>query len=692
MARFRTVLGGCPLDCPDTCSWVVTVDDDTGRAVKLRGNPEHPFTQGGLCPKVNPWLEHAADPGRLLRPLRRVGAKGEGRFEPVSWSDALAEMAERLTAVIDRHGGPDGGGGAAVWPFVGTGNLGWIQGSNGRGRIWNRMGASEHHLSICSVAGHAGIVSTAGTGGGLDAEDFAHAGLVLIWGSNTLVTNRHLWPFVQQARRAGARLVVVDPVRTRTAEAADAHLALRPGTDGALALGLCRAIVDAGGADEAFLTGRCLGWPEFEASLREWTPERTEAVTGVAAADVEALARAIVAAPPLAVRIGHGIQRQAHGGQAMRVVSCLPAVTGAYDRPGGGSLYSSTGSYKGYNIAKARAAHLGPGRPRTLTMTRLGEHLTATQDPPVDALVIYGANPMVSNPGLGLVRQGLARDDLFTVVIDVFPTETVAYADLVLPSTMQHEQTELNDSYNHWYLNWNNPAVAPPGECLPHAEIWRRLARAMGYTEPELFASDEEIAADLLDSPVFAEAGVTVETLQERGFVRNPLSDPEHRPFRPRFPTPSGRFELVSAWAEEAGHGRVPNYRPPREAASGPDGTLASDGTLALIAAASEHHVNSVFAGNAVVAARTGPGDPPLLLHPDDAAPRGLVTGSRVRVANERGWFEAVVEVSSRTRPGVAATTKGRWGVGLNRTVAERSADMADGAVFHDNRVTVEPC
>ncbi len=670
LGEQNQVVGSCPLDCPDGCSWVVTVDQQ-GRAVKLRGNPGHPYTQGGLCPKVNPWLQNAADPSRLTQPLRRVGPKGQGQFEPVGWDDAMAEMATRLHQVIGRSGG------AAIWPYVGTGNLGWVQGSNGPGRVWTRMGASAHHLSICSAAGRQGINYTAGTGAWLDAEAFSQAGLILIWGSNTLVTNRHLWPFVEEARGKGAELVVVDPIRTRTADRADTHLTLRPGTDGALALGLCRTIIDQGGADEAFLTNRCLGWYEFRASLAGWSLEHTAAIAGVPASDVEALATRIIAAPPLAVRVGHGIQRQAHGGQAIRTVSCLPAVVGAYDQVGGGSLYSSSGTPKGYNLAVSRRPELGD-QPRTLAMTNLGRNLTVLDDPPVEALVVYGANPMVSNPQLDLVRTGLAREDLFTVVIDIYPTETTTWADLVLPSTMQHEQLEINDAYNHHYVHWNAAAVEPPGQCLPHTAIFRRLAAAMGYTEPELFATDDELAADLLGSDPLRGAGITPERLRASGFLRLPEHGP---PAQRRFLTPSGRFELTSATAEAAGHGLLPNYRPPAEA-------VTTGRQLALIAAASEFHINSTFAGTGHTRQRASM--PPLMLHPDDAATRGLHPGDRVSVENERGRFEATVSISDTTRAGVASTTKGWWGHGLNNTIAERDADMAQGAVFHDNAVRIE--
>ncbi len=668
----REVPGSCPLDCPDACSWVVTVADgpEGPRPVKLRANRDHPYTAGGLCPKINPWLDHATDPSRLTEPLRRVGPKGAGRFEPIGWDEAIAEMAERLGAIVERSGGQ------AVWPYVGTGNLGWIQGSKRAGRVWTRMGASAHHLSICSVAGAAGVAYSAGSGDWLDPEDIPQAGLVVIWGSNTLVTNRHLWPFVERARAGGAPLVVVDPVRTRTAERADVHLAPRPGTDIALVLGLTRAVTERGGADERFLAERTVGWPEFRALADAWDVERTAETTGLSGAEIERTADLLVANGPLAARIGHGIQRQAAGGQAMRAVACLPAVVGAYDRPGGGSLYSSTASPKAFDLDRYRRPELGP-RPRTLVMTQLAANLTRL-DPPVEALIISGANPLVSNPRPDLVAAGLARDDLFTVVIDIHPTETADWADLVLPSTMQHEQFEINDSYNHRYLHGNAPAVPPPGQCLPHTEIERRLARAMGYTEPEVLASDRELADDLLGSDELRAAGVTVDRLVTDGFRPLPTRpDPAERAFL----TPSGRFEFASERAEADGHGRLPLPATAAEA-SAPSGDR-----LALIAAASDHQINSTFGGTRVTTERWS--TPPVVLNPDDAAARGIATGDRVEVANDRGRFEAVVEVSSSVRPGVVGTVKGRWRHPINNTVDERDADMAGGAVFHDNAVSV---
>ncbi|MDH3301977.1 MAG: molybdopterin-dependent oxidoreductase [Acidimicrobiia bacterium] len=684
-ASSRTVIGSCPLDCPDGCSWVVTVTE--GKAVRLRGNPDHPFTAGGLCKKVNPWLEHAADPNRLLRPLRRVAPKGPAvsfadAFEPISWDEAIGDMAARLTAIIDTSGP------AAIWPFAGTGNVGFVQGCGlpAGSRLWNHLGVSGHHVTICSVSGHIGLGYSIGTGAGMDPEDVVDAGIVVIWGSNTLVANQHWWPFVERARSAGAPVVVIDPVSTRTALRADLHLAPRPGTDAALALGLCRRLIADDAIDRTFLAEHTVGFDEFAASLDPWTIDRSAEVCGIEPDQIVELAELLADRRPLAVKLGQGMQRHAGGGQAARVISCLPALLGSFDRVGGGLVYSTDDPYR-LNRIGASGRRLGR-RPRHLAMTNLAANLLELDDPPVEALIVHGANPVVSNPDTARVRQGLSRTDLHTVVIDIFATETVDYADMVLPSTMQHEQWELNNSFAHLYLNLNQPAVDPPGECLPHTEIFRRLARAMNLAEPDLYVSDEELISALLDTEPYRRAGITLDVLKDKGWVRLPETQSPYRPFANGFPTVSGRFEFASERAEADGHGRLPNYRPPVEAGfaplSQPDGGL---GWYDLIANGSDGHVNSVFAGTDLVRERSGV--PPVVLHPDDARRDGIADGDRIEVANERGRFHATAVVVAGTRRGVAATTKGAWAMDLNATVAERDSDMGRGAVYHDNRVRI---
>jgi anaerobic selenocysteine-containing dehydrogenase len=670
--------GACPLDCPDGCAWIVTVTD--GEAVRLRGNPDHPFTRGALCAKVARYLDHTRTPDRLLYPQRRVGAKGEGRFERITWDDALGEIAERLLAVRERHGGE------AIWPFQGTGTLGYLQGLEGRSgaRLWNVLGASGHDASICSIAGSEGLRYTTGSNRGMDPEAFARARLILLWGSNPLTSHHHIWKFIAAARREGAHLVVIDPVRTRTAAKADEHLAPRPGTDAALALGLLHVVVAGGAHDEAFLREHCIGWDAYQERIAEFPPERVAEICDLPVERVVALGERLAGTRPTAIRATMGIQRHAGGGMALRTLATIPAVTGDWALPGGGLAYSTSGYFRGDRAGLARD-DLRPAPVRSLLMTRLGDNLAAA-DPPVGALVIYGANPLASNPDTAKVRRGLAREDLFTVVIEQVPTDTVDYADIVLPSTMQTEHTDVHDGYGHLYLAWNEPAVAPPGECLPHTEIFRRLARAMGLEEPALYDDDLTLARTLVESGHRTLEGVTVERLRREGWVR--LGHPHPLvPFASGFPTPSGKLELYSERAAAAGHDPVPGYTPPRAAAA------PGEDRLALIAAASHWFLNSMFANAPEQLRRAGA--PAVALHPDDAAARGLTGGERVRVGNERGSFEAVLTIGAAARRGVAATTKGHWpkllagGTNVNAITEERDADLGGGAVYHDCSVWV---
>ncbi|MFC6885590.1 MULTISPECIES: molybdopterin-containing oxidoreductase family protein [Actinomadura] len=676
------VLGACPLDCPDGCSWVVGVED--GRAVGMRGNADHPYTRGALCTKVNRWLERAGQDDRILYPLRRVGAKGEGRFERISWDEALGEIAERLRDVAERFGGE------AIWPYWGTGSLGYLQGLEGHvgGRLFNVLGASRHRADICSAAGNAGLTSILGTPGGMDPEDLAHARLILLWGTNPLTSGHHVWKFVQDARKAGARLVAIDPVRTRTAKLADEHLAPLPGTDAALAFGLMNVVVGLGAQDDAFLERHTLGWDDLRERIAEFPPERVAEITGIPEDAIVALGERIARTRPTAIRATQGMQRHAGGGAALRALACVPGVTGDWARRGGGLAFSTSGHVM-LDKAALRRDDLRPGPGRTLSMSRLGEGLLDLGDPPVKALFVMAANPVASTPAQGRVRRGLARDDLFTVVMEHFPTDTTDYADIVLPATMQHEHADLHEGYGHLYLTWNEPAVEPPGECLPATETFRRLARRMGLTEPALYESDERMAERALASGHPWMAGITLERLRKEGFVRMNVPDP-FLPFADGFPTPSGRLEFRSERAAALGLDPVAGYTPAAEVS---DGARAERFPLVLISAASHHFLNTVFGNNPELRRRAG--GPVVRLHPDDAAARGLEAGRRVRVFNDRGSFDAAVEVTDGVRTGVAATTKGNWpkfagGANANAVVDERATDMGGGPVFHDTRVEVE--
>ncbi len=663
--------GACPLDCPDGCSWVVTVED--GVATNLRGNRDHPYTAGALCAKVNGYLDHARASDRLLHPLKRVGDKGEGRFERITWDEALATIAHKLHAVRDEFGGE------AIWPFQGTGSLGFVQGLEGRAGqpLWNVLGASRHEMTACSVAGRIGAAYTTGTAAGMDPETFADSKLILLWGTNPLTSGHHVFKFIRAAQKNGAHLVSIDPLRTRTAERADEHLAPLPGTDAALALGLMWVIVDMGAEDRAYIERNTVGWDALKERIAEFPPDRVAHITGLPEPRIIELGRRIATTRPTGIRCTQGMQRHAGGGAALRTLYALPGVTGDWQYPGGGASYSTSGRFQP-NVADVMRDDLLQQPVRTLNMTRLADHLLNLDDPPVKALVVYQANPMGSNPDSRRVQQGLMREDLFTVVIDQFPTDTVDYADIVLPATMQTEHLDVNDGYGHSYVHLNVKAVEPPGECLSTLETFRRIARAMELDEPALYASDEAVARTLLGDEAFA-------YLSEHGWRRYLPED--YVPFTEGFPTPSGKLEFFSSTAERDGLDPLPGWTPP--ALTGGD-----EHPLALIAPASHWFLNTIFANKPDLIKKAG--EPRITLHPEDAKHRELETGDSARIFNARGSFLARVEVSNMVRPGVIASTKGHWlkhvrgGANINATTEERDADMGGGAIYHDNRVQVE--
>lgn len=688
-ARTREGMGGevrgvCPMDCPDTCSWLVKVENK--RAVRLRADREHPHTRGALCVKLNGYLEHTHAPDRLLYPLRRVGSKGEGRFERIGWDEALDEVATRWRETIERHG-PE-----AIWPFYGCGTLGMLQGTAGAGRrLANVLGTSQHLMSICMVAGGAGTGYVLGDNRvGMDPETFSESNLILLWGANPLTTGHHLWKFINAARKRGAHVVAIDPIRTRTAERADEHLAPVPGTDAALALGLMNCILSAGAEDKEFIDEHTLGWEAFRERILEFTPERVAGITGIAGERIRALGERMATTRPTGIKVGIGMQRHGGGGAAVRAITCIPGVTGDWRYPGGGTAYDTRGFFPADWAAHWRD-DLRPEGTRTLNMIELGETLLETDDPPVEALFVYGSNPLASNPDQNRVREGLSREDLFTVVVDHFQTDTADYADIVLPATMQTEHADLHCAYGHLYLGWNEPAVEPPGECLPNSEIFRRIAARLGLTEPALYDSDEDMARQVLDSNHPALEGITLERLKRDGWSRLNLPRP-FLPFADGFPTPSGRLEFYSERAKAEGLEPLAGYVPPNEAAGGPD-SPSGRYPLSLIAPASHHFLNSIFANKPELRDKQGPLQ--IAIHPRDAGARYLATGDLARVFNDRGAFEARVIVSEAVRPGVVASAKGYWpkmlerGANVNATVDERDSDMGGGAVFHDNLVEI---
>jgi len=681
----RQIRGACPLDCPDTCSWIVTVKN--GEPSALRGDPDHPYTRGSLCNKVENYLAYARSSDRLLYPMRRTGPKGSGEFTRISWGEALETIAMRFRDVIAKHGGE------AIWPYVGTGNMGLIQGIyNGGRRLWNLLGASRHVVTVCTISGGFGTGYTLGDNRvGMDPETFRFSKLVVLWGANVLSTHHHLWRPILEARKNGATIVAIDPIRTRTAAACDWHLAPIPGSDAALALGLLNVVLSEGREDREFIDQHTVGWEAFRQRILEFPPFRAAEITGLPAESIVELGKRLAETRPTGIRIGIGLQRHGGGGMAVRTITCIPGVTGDWRCPGGGVFYDTRGFF-GVNWAALWRDDLRARPARALSMTRLGEGLLELDKPPVKALFVFASNPVASIPHQTKVRRGLSRDDLFTVVVDHFMTDTARYADMVLPATMQTEHRDLLISYGHLYVAWNEPAASPPGECLPATEMFRRLADKMNLDTPALYDDDETIARQLLESGHPSLAGITFEELKARGWMR--LSYPEpFAPFANGFPTASGKLEFVSDRMARAGLDPVAGYTPSHES-SQRDTALAREFPLSLVAPANHYFLNSIFANVSKQQQRSGAST--VVIHPDDAAPLHITPGDEVRVSNARGAFFAVADVSDRVRRGVVASTKGRWpgyskdGATINATVDERDSDMGGGAIFHDNRVRVE--
>jgi anaerobic selenocysteine-containing dehydrogenase len=676
----------CPHDCPDTC--VMTVGVENGRAVTIGGDPEHRFTQGFLCAKVNQYLDRVYSRDRLLHPLRRTGRKGEGRFERITWDAALDEIRDRFRAVIAAHG-PQ-----AILPYSYAGNMGLLSYGSMDRRFFNALGASQLARTICSSAGGAGYRVTMGKTIGFDPEAVVHARLIVAWGANIVSSNVHFWPFVEEARRRGARLVTIDPYRSRTAEKSDVHLALLPGTDAALALGVMHVLFRDGLLDRDYLERHALGWQELRDRAVEWTPEKTAATTGLAVEEVESFARVYGETKHSAIRINYGLNRHAGGGMAVRTIACLPALTGAWRHPGCGALLSTSGTFPLATEALERPDLVPPGT-RTLNMSQLGRILTdATFEPPVKALFVYNSNPAAVAPDQESVRKGLLRDDLFVVVHELFATDTVDFADIVLPATTTLEHYDIHRAYGHLYLSLSRPAIAPVGESMPNTELFRRLAARMGLEHPSLRDGDEEMARQALDWSHPHLAGITFERLETEGSVRLSVPDP-HVPFADGgVPTPSGKCELRADSLEREGLDTLAGYIPPREnVLSSPE--LARRFPLAFISPPAHHFLNSTFSAQPVFVRREG--EPSVTVHPLDAEARGIRDGQMVRVFNDRGEFQARARVSDASRPGLVVGLSIWWakmcpgGRNANAVTGQELTDMGGGATFYDALVDVAP-
>ncbi|RYF79406.1 MAG: molybdopterin oxidoreductase family protein, partial [Comamonadaceae bacterium] len=573
------VRGACPHDCPDTCALLTTVQD--GRAVKLQGNPAHAHTGGVLCTKVSRYIERHDHPERLLRPLRRVGPKGAGRFEPVSWDAALDDIASRLRELVRNN--PE-----TILPYSYAGTMGLVQGESMDRRFFAKLGASLLDRTICSTAGGEALAYTLGGKVGMRVEFFAEAKLILIWGSNSIASNLHFWRHVQTAKRAGARVVCIDPRRTETADKCDEHIALLPGTDGALALALMHELITHDWLDRDYIAQHTLGWDALRERALQWSPERAAAVCGIPAQQIRDLAQAYGTTKPAAIRLNYGMQRVRGGGNAARAIACLPALVGAWRHRAGGLLLSSSGQFPVDRAALQRPDLLAGRQPRTINMVRIGDALTGDAQalsggPAVQAVVVYNSNPVAVAPESAKVVAGFAREDLFTVVLEQFQTDTADYADYLLPASMQLEHWDIHTSYGHTDVLLNKPAVAPRGQARSNAWVFRELARRMGFDEP-CFADDDEA----LCRQAFAPGAIDWAALERDGFA--PVSLPEAPFAEGRFPTPSGKCEFFSERLVALGINGLPDHLPNHE----PAGSSA-EYPLAMISPPARNFLNSTF-------------------------------------------------------------------------------------------------
>ncbi|MCI0392515.1 MAG: molybdopterin oxidoreductase family protein [Acidobacteria bacterium] len=701
IADRKVVRGACPHDCPDTCSFFVTVEN--GRAVKIEGAEDHPTTDGFLCTKVNRYLERTYSPQRVLYPMKRAGEKGRGLFERISWDEALDTIAAKFKTIAADN--PQ-----AILPYSYAGTMGFVQSQSIDRRFFYKLGASLLARTICADAGAAGYRATVGLSMGTDPEQFSNAKLIVIWGSNVITSNVHLWPKILEAKRNGAKVIAIDPYRSLTAEKCDEHLAILPGTDGALALAMMNVIVRENLIDQDFVERYTHGYDLLRERVMEYPPSRVAAITGLGEETIVRLAREYATTKPAAIRLNYGLQRHAGGGMAVRAITCLPALVGAWRDAAGGALLSTSGTF-GINAQALERPDLVWNNPRTINMSAIGDALLGRQrvqrfsvkdaptetleplDPPVRAIYVYNSNPVAIAPDSRSVIAGFKREDLFTVVHEIFQTDTADYADILLPATTQLEHFDIHKAYGHLYMLINKPAIEALGEAKPNSEVFRLLAERMGFTEDCFKDSDEEIAQQAIKYDHPRMQGITFEELKEKGWMR--LSVPEtFAPFAEgNFPTPSGKCEFFSETLAKQGVDPLPTYIPPRETVqTAPE--LAKKYPLAIISPPAHNFLNSSFANLPTFVKAEK--EPYLEIHPSDAAGRNIKDGDRVRVFNDRGEFNLKARVSEKARPGVVVALSVWWkkltsdGCNANDVTSQGLTDLGAGATFYDVLVEVE--
>ncbi|WP_086973259.1 molybdopterin-containing oxidoreductase family protein [Caballeronia glebae] len=680
----------CPHDCPDTCAMRVTVKD--GKAVKISGEPDHPPTQGVLCTKVARYAERTHHKDRLLTPLRRIGKKGEGRFEPIGWDEALRLAAERLEPIARRT--PE-----AIVPYSYAGTMGLVQGESIAARFFNVIGASRLERTICAAAGAAGLRYTYGASLGMHAEYYEESEVILIWGANPIASSLHFWTRAQEAKRRGAKLIAIDPYKSLTAEKCHQHIALRPGTDAALALGMIDVLIRENFIDREYVSAHTVGFDELAARAAQYPPSRVAKICGIDENVVVELARAFGATKKAAIRLNYGMQRVRGGGNAVRAIACLPSLTGAWRERAGGLLLSSSG-WAPVDGSALERPDLLPGWPsqipRAVNMNAIGDALLHPGDetfgPKIEALIVYNSNPVAVAPDSARVEAGFAREDLFTIVLEHFQTDTADYADLVFPATTQLEHLDVHKSYGHTHVMANLPAIPPVGEARPNTEIFRGLARAMGLAEPALFESDEQIASKAFRWDDRTLEGESWDTLKESGWLKLDLAEAPLA--EGAFRTPSGKCEFYSERLKREGLDPLPDYLPPYESADGSP-ELAARYPLAMISPPARNFLNSSFVN--VESLRATEREPSLDIHPADAQARAIADGALVRIFNDRGSMQARARVTERAREGVVVGLSIWWkklspdGCNANQVTSQALTDLGGSATFYDCLVEVEP-
>ncbi|WP_314325348.1 molybdopterin oxidoreductase family protein [Comamonas aquatica] len=674
------ILGACPHDCPDTCSLTTTVID--GVATKVQGNPDHPMTGGVLCAKVSKYTQRTYHADRVLQPLQRSGPKGSGQFTPVSWDEALRDIAQRLHTIAQRQ--PE-----AILPYSYAGTMGQVQGESMDRRFFHQLGASLLDRTICASAGSEALAATYGGKLGMRMEFFAESQLILIWGSNSIASNLHFWRLAQEAKRNGAKLVCIDPRKSETAEKCHVHLQLLPGTDAALALALMHELIQNDWLDHDYIAQHTLGWEALRARALEWPPERAAQVCGLPVEQIRQLARDYGTTQPAAIRLNYGMQRVRGGGNAVRAIACLPALVGAWRHRAGGLLLSSSGVSPFNKAALQLPQLLGDRRPRTLNMSTIGDVLLHPGDaqfgPQVEAVVVYNSNPVAVAPESAKVAAGFAREDLFTVVLEHFLTDTADHADYVLPATTQLEHWDIHGSYGHTDVLLNRPAIAPEGQARSNAQIFRDLAAQMAQLDPAFAAPHFSEPDEALCRTALAGTAMDFDSLLAQGFAHIPVAE---APFaQGGFATPSGKCEFdnprLAALGINTLPDHVPNYEPPTAAHP-----------LAMISPPARNFLNSTFANVASLARME---ERPLLeLHPEDAAARGIADGDRLRVFNARGSHVCHAAVNGRARPGVVVglgiwwRKQGANGTNVNELTHQQLTDIGRAPCFYDCAVQVE--